>query len=85
MASNKLFAMCDESLGMILDVLYDSSAMYPSWGMSFINSRFFVCGPLYRATSITHRFLSAFPAHVLPSLRELFPAAPPNDTLRPSV
>lgn len=34
-ASDKLFAMCCESLGMLVDLLSDAAAIYPAWGMSF--------------------------------------------------
>lgn len=33
-ASTELFAMCCESLGMIVDILDDAAAIFPAWGMS---------------------------------------------------
>lgn len=87
-ASDELFAMCCESLGMLVDILHDSSVIFPAWGKCLLwatertvmfasGSSHELCVKLAITASLTNSL--HFLAHVLDSLRELFPKAPPGD------
>lgn len=50
-ASTELFSMCCTSLGMLVDVLDDASALFPAWGTS---SCPFVYGVIHDSIAVLH-------------------------------